>query len=124
MTKTTIEIINNYGRTGEIFYPLLCVAPSEAVKKTLTSLAIGAFEEQSEDEATSIEAEVIRAILMHKAEAKDNRLGWAVILAEVNMGRDKEDRLKERQLGWVGRRLHLKKGRLSDGKRAIIIDQR
>ena len=123
-TSDSTEILNNYGRVGEIFYGVLEKAPNDKIRKTLTELALNLYDEQKEDEATSLEADVVRSILAHQKEAENNRLGWRLILADLNLQRDKDEKLTEKNIGWVGKRLHLKKGRLSDGKRAIVLNDK
>lgn len=120
-----MELLNRYGRVGEIFYALLEVAPSEETRKTLTQFALGVFEEQTEEEATGIEAEVVKAILASKDKATgDSRLAIETIVEETNFGRAEKEKASPRSIGWITARLGFKKGRMPDakGSRAIVLD--
>lgn len=120
-----MEILNRYGRVGEIFYALLEVAPSEETRETLTRFALGVFEDQVEEEATSIEAEVVKAILASKDKATgDSRLAIETVVEEVNFGRGEKEKISSRSIGWITNRLGFKKGRMPDakGSRAIVLD--
>src|SRR5208283_4237463 len=52
-------IMNRYGRVGEIFLSLLEVAPNDMFRDRLIEFQHGVFEDQREDEATSLDAEVV-----------------------------------------------------------------
>ena len=119
------EIMNRYGRVGEIFYALLEIAPSDEIRDTLTEFAFGVYTDQTEEDATSIEAEVVRAILASKDKATpDQRLAIQTIVEEVNFDRSEKEKLAPRSIGWVTTRLGFKKRRMPDkkGSRAILLD--
>jgi hypothetical protein len=118
------EIINRYGRVGEIFYPLLIVAPDEETRDEVAEYARGVYQEQVEEEATGEEAEVVRAILTCKEQAVKGRLPTKLIVDTVNAERTEEDKVSPERVGWVLKRLGFKKARMQDakGSRGIELD--
>jgi hypothetical protein len=117
-------IMNRYGRVGEIFLALLEVAPNEEIRNRLIDFEQGVFEDQKEEEATSLEAEVLRSILNSKELAIDGRLAVKNIVDSINAGRDDKDKLRPERVGWITTRLGFRKGRMPDskGNRAILFD--
>src|SRR6266566_459434 len=130
------QIMNPLARVGELFYAPVQVAPSPDINKTITELALGVYSDQVEETATTVEAEVVRAILALREQVakerqvsidnatSDNRLSIQDISQEVNLGRDEKEKLTPRRIGWVTSRLGFKKARMPDAKgtRAIQLD--
>jgi hypothetical protein len=116
--------MNRYGRVGEIFYSLIDVAPSDEIKQMLRDYAQGVFEDQREEEAASLEAEVVRAVVECLDQAQGNLLPTKLIVTKVNEDREEKDRLRPQRVGWALARLGFKKGRMSDSKGtyAIVVD--
>jgi len=120
-----IEDMNRYGRVGEIFYALIDVAPTDETRQMLLDYAQGVFEDQREEEAASLEAEVVRAVILCQDQAQGNRLPTRLIVANVNEDRDDEDRIRPQKVGWALARLGFKKDRMPDsrGTYAIVADK-
>lgn len=121
------SIQNSYWRVGEIFYPLLTVAPNEQAAQTIADFAKGIFSDDVEEAAQGFDADVVEAI--HEAEplALDGKLTIANILAAFNKNRpDSEKKITARGLGWALKRLGFKKTRLGDiaATRAIQLDRK
>jgi hypothetical protein len=121
------SIQNSYWRVGEIFYPLLTVAPNEGAAQTIADFAKGIFSDDVEEAAQGFDADVVEAI--HEAEplALDGKLTIANILAAINKNRvDTEKKINSRGLGWALKRLGFKKTRLGDtaATRAIQLDRK
>ena len=131
------QIMNPLARVGELFYAPVQVTPSPDINTTITELALGVYSDQVEETATTVEAEVVRAISLLKQQAakerqvsiadsavSDNRLSIQDISQEVNLGRDEKEKLTPRRIGWVTSRLGFKKARMPDAKgtRAIQLD--
>lgn len=117
-------LTNRYSRVGEIFYPLLTVAPNEQAAQTIADFARGIYSEEIEEDAQGFDADVVQAI--HEAEplAVDGKLTIANILAAFNKDRTEKEKIKARSLGWALKRLGFKKTRLGDtaATRAIQFD--
>jgi hypothetical protein len=118
------SLTNRYSRVGEIFYPLLTVAPNEEVAQRIADFARGIYSEEIEEDAQGFDADVVEAI--HEAEplVVDGKLTIANILAAFNKGRTEKEKIKARSLGWALKRLGFKKTRLGDtaATRAIQFD--
>jgi hypothetical protein len=123
-TNEELPIMNRYGRVGEIFLSLLEVAPTDEVRDRLIESERGVFEDQREDEATSLDAEVVKAILFCRDLAVDKRLAVRNIADAINSDRDQSDRIKPERIGWITNKLGFKKARMPDtkGNRAIRLD--
>ncbi|GEM_PF-1591572 len=119
------ETMNRYGRVGEIFHALLKVAPSDEIQDELKDFALGVFQEQREEEASSLEAEVVRAIVTCLDQVVGDRLPIKAITEEVNEERDEKDSIKPQKVGWILARLGFKKARMPDakGSYAIVTDR-
>ncbi len=117
------SIRNSYWRVGEIFYPLLTVAPNEQAAQTIADFAKGIFSEDVEEDAQGFDADVVEAI--HEAEplAVEGKLTIANILAAFNKSRP-DSKITARGLGWALKRLGFKKTRLGNtaATRAIQLD--
>src|SRR5208282_5063176 len=118
------EIMNRYGRVGEIFLSLLAVAPTETIRDHIIEFQSGVFEDQKEEEATGEESEVVKAILACKNLAVGKRLAIRNIVDELNLTREAEDKISPRMVGWITSRLGFRKARMGDakGNRAIRLD--
>jgi hypothetical protein len=123
--------MNRYGRVGEIFLALHHVAPTEEIRSILAEFERGVYEDLTEDEATSMDAEVVRAIVecwnLAKDKddlKKDNRLPIQSIVKIVNSDRDPGDQISPRLVGRATNRLGFRKARMGDskGSRAIRLD--
>ncbi|MEM3502541.1 MAG: hypothetical protein QXH16_09120 [Candidatus Bathyarchaeia archaeon] len=123
MYATTV--MNPHARVGEIFYPLLEVAPSEEILSEISDFAYGVFQEQREEEASSIEAEVVQSIVTNLHQVEGDRLPIKVIVDTVNSERDEKERIRPQRLGWILARLGFKKTRMPDakGNYAIVVDR-
>jgi len=117
-------LTNRYSRVGEIFYPLLTVAPNEEVAQRIADFAQGIYADDIEEEASSFDADIVEAI--HEAEplVVDGKLAIANILTAFNKSRTEKEKIKARSLGWALKRLGFKKTRLGDtaATRAIQFD--
>ncbi len=118
------EPMNRYGRVGEIFYALIDVAPTDETKQMLSDFAGGVFEDQREEEASSLEAEVVRAIVDCLGQAKGDLLLIKSVAQKINQDRDDKDRIRPQRIGRTLARLGFKKARMPDskGSYAIVID--
>jgi hypothetical protein len=114
--------MNRYGRVGEIFLSLLEVAPTDEIRDHLIEFERGVFEDQKEDEATRLEAGVVKAILSCRILAIDKRLAIRIITDNVNAERDQNDKISSERVGWETSRLGFKKARMPNGNRAICLD--
>jgi hypothetical protein len=117
-------VMNRYGRVGEIFLSPLAVAPNEEIRNRLADFERGVFEDQVEDEATSLDADVVKAILEKRDLAVDHRLKIRDVTEALNVGRDPGDSVSAERVGWITNRLGFRKVRMPDskGSRAIRID--
>ena len=118
------EVMNRYGRVGEIFSALIEVAPTDEIRDTIVEFAHGVFQDQLEEEATTLEAEVVRALISCLDESDNDRVPTKSIVEKINKNRDERDRIRPQRVGWVLARLGFRKGRMPDanGSRAVIID--
>jgi len=118
------EILNRYGRVGEIFHALLTVAPDDQIKVKIAGYAQSLFQDQLEEEATSQEAEAVQAIVTCQDEALDGRLAIKRIVEELNKNRDEKDMMSPEKVGWITKRLGFKKCRMPDqaGNYAILLE--
>jgi len=110
------EILNRYGRVGEIFLALLEVAPTEEIRDKLVEFELGVFQEQVEDDALSLEAEVLRAILDCRNLAVGGRLQIKNVVDALNVDRTERNKLDPRRVGRITNRLCFKKARMPDSK--------
>lgn len=110
------ETLNKYARVGEIFQSLLTIALDDEILTKLAGYAQGVFQDQLEEEATSEEAEVVRAMLTCKEQAVRGRLPTNLIVDTVNAERTEEDKVSPERVGWVLKRLGFKKARMQDAK--------
>lgn len=119
------ELMNQYWRVGEIFYPLLTIAPDETAARKIAEFASGIYNEEVEEEAASFDAEVVKAILNAQTLAIGGKLAVTQIVDQFNNGRDDDEKVNSRRLGWALRRLGFRKARLSDktATRAIELDK-
>jgi len=118
------RVTNRYSRVGEIFYALLNVAPNDAVRKTIADYALGVFNEEVEEQATGIEADIVKAIVESVPLAVAGKLAQCNILDKLNQTRRTEDQVSPRSLGWILKRLGFPKARFGNKKatRAIELD--
>jgi len=118
------ELTNRYLRVGEIFYPLLTVAPTEEVAQRIADFALGIYREEVEEDATSFDADIVKAVADARSLVVDGKLTVASTLDQFNAGRDDSERTNSRRLGWALKRLGFRKARLSDksATRAIELD--
>jgi hypothetical protein len=115
---------NQYWRVGEIFYPLLTVAPNEEVAGKIAEFAKGIYSEDIEEEASSFDADVVKAVIQAQPLAISGKLRISSIVNAFNDGREDDDKINGRRLGWALKRLGFKKTRLGDANnRAIQIDK-
>jgi hypothetical protein len=118
------SIKNQYWRVGEIFYPLLTVAPNEEIAGKLADFAKGIYSEDIEEEASSFDADVVKAVTQAGPLAVTGKLTIANILDAYNNGRQEDEKINGRRLGWALKRLGFKKTRLGDANnRAIQLDK-
>jgi hypothetical protein len=114
-------------RVAELFEPLLAVAPDEA-RENLIEIGREIEEEQIEEDASSIEADVLDGLFRQYVEDRDRSLGreplsdgWPLLIGEVsakiNEERSEKDRLSNERIGRVLTRLGFKKARLAGGPR-------
>lgn len=103
-------------RVVELFIPLLTVAQDnpEALNNII-EYAKTVYEEQKDDEATSIEAEILKAILRCKNDVEGNLLLLKFIVATFNEDRDKSDQYKSQKVSGLVLRLGFKKKRSGKG---------
>jgi hypothetical protein len=119
------SLTNRYLRVGEIFFPLLTIAPDNDIAQRIADFALGIYREDIEEDATSFDAEVVKAIADAQTLAIDGKLTVASIRDQFNNGREESERIESRKLGWALKRLGFKKARLSDksATRAIELDE-
>jgi hypothetical protein len=119
------DVLNKYGRVGELFQGLLTVAPDNETQMKIAECAIGVFQDQVEEEATGEEAEVIQAIVACNEGIDGGRLGVQAITKQLNQTREENDQIRPETVGWILKRLGFKKARLSKpkGARAIIVEK-
>jgi hypothetical protein len=118
------SIKNSYWRVGEIFYPLLIVAPNEQTARTIADFAKGIYSEEIEEDASSFDADIVTAIVQAELLAVSGKLTISSILDKFNQGRAENEKINGRRLGWALKRLGFKKTRLGDAaSRAIELDK-
>lgn len=85
---------------------------------------LGIFNEDIEEQATGIEADVVKAIMESVPLAVNSKLALRNILDKLNQGRQEDEQTSPRNLGWVLKRLGFRKTRLGnkDATRAIEVD--
>ncbi|RLE38251.1 hypothetical protein DRJ17_04600 [Candidatus Woesearchaeota archaeon] len=125
VTEDQIVRIGENGRLTELFIAPLAVTPAD-VKQNLIKYGESLATIIREEERTTIEAEVIDAIIKCKDLVEKNKLPLQTILDQINMNRDEKDQMRPTQLGKILKKLGFKKMRMSndDSRIAIKYDEK
>ena len=108
-------------RVVELFLPLYFVADQE-VKPVIVSYAQTVCGDQTDEEATSVDAEVISAICNCRGQIQHGKLELKTILNEVNTNRGPAEQFSStRQIGAIVERLGFAKKPCGDNRRIGIV---
>jgi hypothetical protein len=119
------DVPNAYGRLGEIFAPLVAVAPNQEVLNRLMDYGNGIRLERDEEDKTTFDAQVVRALVSCRPHEEDHRVAIKDIVNAFNEDLPEKDRAKSRSIGWALSRLGLRKVRMPDkaGSKGIQWDR-
>jgi hypothetical protein len=118
------SLMNRYWRIGEIFHPILTVAPNDETAKRIADFALGIYREDLEEDATSMDADVVKAIVDAESLTVGGKLTITHILDRFNDGRVENEKINGRRLGWALKRLGFRKTRIGDAaSRGIELDK-
>jgi hypothetical protein len=122
--ETDRSLMNRYWRIGEIFHPILTVAPNDDVAAKIADFALGIYREDIEEYATSLDADVVKAVANAESLAVAGKLTISNILDKFNDGRAENEKINGRRLGWALKRLGFRKTRIGDAaNRGIELDK-
>jgi len=117
-----LEALGN-SRLGELFYPLIWVAPSDEIADGLLSYARKVAGVLVDEEQASSEGLTFKALCDTLNQAEAGRLPIQRIVDRLNEGLDDRDKWRSNSVGRVLSRLGFRKTRLTGGRRAIAVDQ-
>jgi len=108
------DMPNPYGRLGEILPPLADVSPNQEVLNRILDYGNAIRVEREEEEKTTFDAQVVRALVNCRPHGEDGRVAIKDIVNAFNEGLPEKDRAKSRSVGWALSRLGLRKVRMPD----------
>jgi len=120
-----LEPLNVYGRLGEILAPLTSVAPNQEVLNHLLEYGHGILLEREEEEKTTFDAQVVRALIKSKEHVKDDRIAIKSITEFLNEDLPEKEKARSWHVGRSLGRLGFRKVRMPDrsGSKGILWNQ-
>ena len=117
-----LEALGN-SRLGELFYPLIWVAPSDEIADRLLSYARKVAGVLVDEEQASSEGLTVKALCDTLNQVEAGKLPIQRIVDRLNEGLEDRDKWRSNSVGRVLSRLGFRKTRLTGGRRAIAVDQ-
>lgn len=116
-----LEKLGN-SRLGELFYPLIWIAPTDEISDKLLTYARKVAGNLADEEQASTEGLVVKALCDIVDQVEGNRLAIQRIVDHLNDGVDEREKWRSRSVGRTLARLGFRSVRLTGGKRAVAID--
>jgi len=134
--KNQGDILFNYGeygrlddleklgnsRLGELFYPLIWVAPTDEIGDKLLNYARKVAGHLVDEEQASSEGLVFKALTDILSQAESGKLAIQRVVDQLNVDLSDTEKWNSRSVGRILSRLGFRKVRLTGGKRAVAID--
>jgi hypothetical protein len=119
------EIPNAYGRFGEIFSPLVSVAPSQSVLEALLEYGNSVLRERDEEDRASFDAQVLKALVNSKEHLRESKIAVKRIAEAFNEDRPEKEKTKSWHITRCLTRLGFARVRMPDksGSRGIRWNQ-
>ena len=111
-------------RIVELFAPLLALADNKEARDNIVSYAIDMWRDRNEEDATSVEAEILSAIIQCKDTLETGKFSTRLVTQFFNGPKPENEHWKSRSIGRVIKRLGFKAKRLTGGRRGWIFDSR
>ena len=109
------------GRFAELYTPLVTVANDG--EASILTYARDAFETSMDEERTSIEAQILTAILETKPYLESGKFSASSVADKFNASRSEREKWRAESIGRVIRRLGFKAKRLTGGARGYLYEE-
>jgi hypothetical protein len=121
--KVLSYLPTTHGRIAELFYPLIAVAPSEAIRQKVSEYARQVYVRRLEEERASLEAEIVQVVLSLADKVEGGKLTIEAITEAFNQGKPEKQQWNPRSIGRLLKRLGFSQTRITKGKRAILYER-